>query len=60
MQHRDGIAGADRIALVFEQSLEAAGGEGTEPDFSDLHRAGDGEGIARATAGDEEAGRGEG
>jgi hypothetical protein len=59
VQDGDRIAGADRIAFILEQPLEAAGREGAEPDFADLHRSGDGDGVARATARGQQGGRGE-
>jgi hypothetical protein len=49
-KNRDRVAAADRVALILEETLNAAGSEWTEANLADLHRAGDGEGVTGAGA----------
>jgi len=39
-----------RITFVLEESEETPGGERAEPDLANLHRPGDGEGVAGSGA----------
>ena len=56
LEHGHRVAGMDRVAFIFEQARQSSGSEWAEPDFADLHRAGDGEDVVRATACRDEGG----
>ena len=49
-EHRQGVAAVHRVALVLEQALQPAVGEGRELELADLDRAGHLQPVGRAAA----------